>query len=114
MKQFQGKSGKFYVKNPFHDGAYSYAVYPSKDKYGKMLPIYTTTEIAFSDFDESNKEECYQFTVDVGGKSMYEFLATLTGTLIKPVDGITDAKQYLKLLIEKHGKNQVKYQYKKI
>lgn len=114
MKQFQGKSGKYYVKNPFHDGAYSYAVYPDKEKYGKMLPTYTTTDIAFSDFDESNKEECYQFKVNVGGKLMYEFSATLTGVLVEPVNGISSAKEYLKSLIEKHGKNQVKYQYKKI
>jgi hypothetical protein len=51
---FIGNSGKFYVKNPFHNGKYCYAEYNSMEAYRNMehLPIYTDRQKALMEFKE--------------------------------------------------------------
>ena len=49
---FLGTSGKMYIKNPFDNGRYCYAVYDSPEAYANMahLPTYVAEDVAKSDF----------------------------------------------------------------
>lgn len=51
---FVGKTGRFYVKNPFNDGKYCYAIYNSVEAYSSRhhLPAYTTADEAMADFEK--------------------------------------------------------------
>ena len=53
-KCFIGKTGKLYVKNPFDNSRYCYAVYGSADAYATMshLPTHISADDALADFKE--------------------------------------------------------------
>lgn len=121
MNTIIGKSGKFYVRNPFGGDKYTFAVYPSKEVYdsigknrtGKqILPDeYVNSETAFADYSEKSKDPKYLFKVQIGRKQLEPIATDMSGKIFKTGEYFRD---YLTSLYAEHGKDNVRYEYEKI
>lgn len=104
MRMFVGKSGRFYVKNPFDSGRYCYAVYQSRDHYDKRmeLPTYVNSSTAYADYDVDRETAGYCFVIFDGKEEKLRFRTTLVGQLID-ITGYETGKEYLEHLKNQYG-----------
>lgn len=106
MEDFQGKSGRYYRRNPFSDSKYAYAVYVDRDNIsianGYMGHV--AIEEAVADF-QSGEEYNIRFTVSTPDGET-EVLTTQTGGLISEV-GHKSFEEYLLSVYEKYEREAV-------
>ena len=114
MERFKGLSGKYYVENSFGKGKYDYAVYENEDAYQnrKHLPSYVSSQIAFEDYKETKVKEVYVFEIDIDNKKQTVITNTM-GMMEQGIEGESKFKNYLRLLQEKHGRENVTYNLKR-
>lgn len=112
MLNFIGKSGQFYVKNPFDNGKYSYAIYESQERFqtpfNRGYVTHTSNETAFA--DHLKDIGGFVFTVQITGQQALKVEVSLDG---KTTDG-TEFKEQLANLINTHGRQNVKYAYERL
>lgn len=113
MGNFIGKSGNFYVKNPFDDGRYSYAAYLSKDAFETPFQrgyiSHVDNETAFSDHMQ-DVGGGFIFTVKISGKKDEKINVDLEGKM----ETGSDFKEHLVEIINTHGRENVSYSYERI
>lgn len=102
-----GKSGCFYVENPFGKGNYEIARFSSARAYRSFEPpTYISREQMMDDLETV---EYYEFTVFVRGeKRIYH-----TDTCGKILDDVSSMKEMLELLYRINGRDNVKFNYDK-
>lgn len=113
MCNFIGKSGRFYAKNNFDNGKYSYAIFLSQESYNTPFErgyvSHTDNETAFADHMK-DVESGFIFTVKVHGQKDEKIRVGLNGEM---EDG-NDLKEHLANLINTHGRENVNYSYQRI
>ena len=114
-KDFKGKSGKYYVFNPFGKGDFMYAVFASEEVFknrGRSLG-YVSEEEAYKDFEEEAETVLYEFCVKIHGNPIDPILTTLEGEIVGEGKG-GKFSEFYGSLIKKHGKLNVTQTFKKI
>ena len=99
MKHFQGHRF-FYVKNPFNDGPWSFAVYPDRESWEVKrngLIKHVSNEEAFKDFKEPTTKQGFRFEVVADGNKM---------TYETDIEGNTDGRNFRDILKDLRAKYQ--------
>ncbi len=90
MQARQGKSGKYYLQNPFGIEDYVWAVYDKLETVGKQIPDYVSDLEAKKDF----KDEVFGYKVTVGfEESQIDIYTNQVGIIVHPMTG--DLWKYL-------------------
>jgi len=103
----RGISGRFYVRNPFGKGDYAVACFDSEQHYRRLSPPkYISEEKMMGDLETV---DYYEFTVHVNGEGK-TYYTDICGEIIG--DG-SPMEEMIDLLWEIHGRENVKFDYRK-
>lgn len=112
MSNFIGKSGRFYVKNPFDSGKYSYAIYESQEQFQTPFKrgyiSHTNNETAFS--DHLKDVGGFLFTIKITGEKDIKMAVSADG---KTPEG-SEFKEQLADIINTYGRENVNYSYERL
>lgn len=102
-----GKSGRFYIRNPFGKGKYEIAMFESEKAYRNLAsPTYISEEQMMEDLDTIDYYD-FSVTTPEGLKTYY------THTDGKLIDDESSMEEMLDLLYRIHGRENVKFEYRR-
>lgn len=102
-----GKSGRYYVENPFGKGDYAYAMFASRIAYGDLEPPrYVSGAEMLADMETV---PYYRFDFEIAGEGRRYY----TDTRGKLLDDPSTMDEMIALLWEIHGRENVKFGYER-
>ncbi|WP_291728698.1 hypothetical protein [Bernardetia sp.] len=103
-----GNSGRYYVKNPFGEGkSYEYNMFPSKADYIKIVQGEPVSKEEM--MKDMNTYPYYHFDVKTGEETKTYY----TDTEGKLLDDPSTMEEMLEVLYQIHGRENVKFKFKK-